>query len=373
MRGIIVIICLATVLSCKQEAPVEPIKNPVSDFIMADEGATVLTKKLLQNIRTLGAEKGIMFGHQSTTLYGVGWSGDAGRSDIKAVYGSYPALYGWEIGGIETGNAANLDGDDLGLIRTRLIEAFQRGGVNTVTWHASNPVTGGNSWDKTPAVATIIPGGINHDKYKQWLDKLALFFNSLKDDNGREVPILFRLFHEHTGDGFWWGNGNANATDFSRLWQFTVTYLRDIKSVHNLLYVYSPDVVNTQDQYLAFWPGDNFVDVLGIDIYDNSSINYQIRCLQLLRLLNHIGKFKNKPIALTETGLENNTTQPNWWTEKLLNIISRQPVAYVQVWRNSSQYHFFGPYPGCVSESDFKSFAKNKLMLFQNNLPDMYK
>jgi mannan endo-1,4-beta-mannosidase len=70
-------------------------------------------------------------------------------------------LYGWEISG--TGNDANIDSIPFEVIRARMIEADSRGGVNTVTWHANNPVTGGTAWDVTPAVNTILPDSSNHD------------------------------------------------------------------------------------------------------------------------------------------------------------------------------------------------------------------
>jgi mannan endo-1,4-beta-mannosidase len=56
------------------------------------------------------------------------------------------------------------------------------------------------------------------------------------------------------------------------LWQFTVHYLRDTKKLHNLIYVFSPDRSrwNLDDapvDYLYAYPGDDYVDVLGIDNY----------------------------------------------------------------------------------------------------------
>lgn len=77
---------------------------------------------------------------------------------------------------------------------------------------------------------------------------------SLRTDAGEYVPVLFRPFHEHTGNGFWWGKGNCTAEEYIALWRFTLEYLRDTKGVHNLLYVYSPDIVSSQDNYLEFWP-----------------------------------------------------------------------------------------------------------------------
>ena len=53
--------------------------------------------------------KGILFGHQDDLAYGVGWEYVQGESDVKRVTGDYPALFGWELGGIEREDEVNLD------------------------------------------------------------------------------------------------------------------------------------------------------------------------------------------------------------------------------------------------------------------------
>ena len=221
-------------------------------------------------------------------------------------------------------------------------------------------------------MSSILPGGANHAQFRLWLDRLAGFFVGLKSADGTCVPVLFRPFHEHTGNGFWWGKGNCTAEEYIALWRFTLEYLRDTKGVHNLLYVYSPDIVSSQDNYLEFWPGDAYVDVLGLDAYDRSSWAIETNGLRLMRLLKHIAYLKNKPFAFTETGLENNTSQSKWWTEKLSKAIAGVPVAYVLVWRNKDTNHFFGPYPGCVSEEDFKTFVAGEQILLEKDIAGIY-
>ena len=274
-----------------------------------DSQATVQTRNLLGNLRSIAENGGTLFGHQCSSLYGIGWSGDVDRSDVKSICGDYPAMMGWDLAQIElwdldsnspTGvdnDAKNIDGDKFTDIRNRILEAYARGGVTTIGWHTTNPATGGTAWDVTAAVGRIIPGGDLHEKYCGWLDKVAAFMLSLRTDAGEYVPVLFRPFHEHTGNGFWWGKGNCTADQYIALWRFTLEYLRDTKGVHNLLYVYSPDIVSSQDNYLEFWPGDAYVDVLGLDAYDRSSWAIETNGLRLMRLLKHIAYLKNKPFA----------------------------------------------------------------------------
>ena len=155
-----------------------------------DSQATVQTRNLLGNLRSIAENGGTLFGHQCSSLYGIGWSGDVDRSDVKSICGDYPAMMGWDLAQIElwdldpnspTGvdnDAKNIDGDKFTDIRNRILEAYARGGVTTIGWHTTNPATGGTAWDVTAAVGRIIPGGDLHEKYCGWLDKVAAFMNT---------------------------------------------------------------------------------------------------------------------------------------------------------------------------------------------------
>ena len=339
----------------------------------ADPQATPETRALYRNLFRI-ADEGVMFGHQDDALYGHDWKYEEGRSDVRECCGDYPAVFGWELGGLETGADRSIDDVPFAEITRLLCAAYGRGAVNTVSWHPQNPESGASAWDgkTSTAVSSILPGGANHAQFRLWLDRLAGFFVGLKSADGTCVPVLFRPFHEHTGNGFWWGKGNCTAEEYIALWRFTLEYLRDTKGVHNLLYVYSPDIVSSQDNYLEFWPGDAYVDILGLDAYDRSSWAIETNGLRLMRLLKHIAYLKNKPFAFTETGLENNTSQSKWWTEKLSKAIAGVPVAYVLVWRNKDTNHFFGPYPGCVSEEDFKTFVAGEQILLEKDIAGIY-
>ena len=222
-----------------------------------------------------------------------------------------------------------------------------------------------------PAVYRIIPGGDLHEKFRGYLDKVAEFIGSLKV--GEEmVPVLFRPWHEHSGSGFWWGNGNCTQEQFVALWKFTVEYLRDTKGLHNILYVFSTDIVSSQSAYLNFWPGSEWVDVLGIDAYERPGWTLPENGIRLMRLLNHISYQKNKPFAFTETGVECNTTMDKWWTKNLAASFKDLSPAYVLVWRNKDMSHFYGPYPGCVSEDDFKAFVASDNILLESETGNIY-
>src|SRR5437762_14200333 len=144
-----------------------------------DPAATAETRALFANLRHL-ARQHVLFGHQDDLAYGVGWSNEPGRSDEKETAGSYPAVYGWDAGGLERDATANLDGVAFERQRAWIAEGFARGSVVTLSWHMRNPVTGGNAWDTTAAVAAILPGGPQHQRYTEWLDRFAEYVKSLR-------------------------------------------------------------------------------------------------------------------------------------------------------------------------------------------------
>src|SRR5690606_4450272 len=111
-------------------------------------------------------------------------------------------------------------------MRTLMLDAYKKGGVITVSWHLDNPTSGGDSWDKTPAVSDIISGGKHHEKYKEWVARVADFFKSVTVDK-EPIPIVFRPFHEMNGGWFWWGEGNCSSEDYKTLWKETVNLLRN--------------------------------------------------------------------------------------------------------------------------------------------------
>ncbi len=73
-----------------------------------DPKATPETKNLYVNLKEL-AKTGTMFGHQEDLAYGVGWKYEDGRSDVRDVAGEYPALFGWDLGYMESGSKLNID------------------------------------------------------------------------------------------------------------------------------------------------------------------------------------------------------------------------------------------------------------------------
>src|SRR2546430_10231363 len=149
-----------------------------------DPHATPETRALFVSLRRL-AGKALLFGHQDDLAYGVQWFNEPGRSDVKETAGSYPAVYGWDVGGLEVDRDAGANLDAVAFERQRgwIADGYRRGGGSTLSRHMRNPVTGGNAWDTTQAVAAILPGGAQHERYRQWLDRLAQYVE------GHRAPV----------------------------------------------------------------------------------------------------------------------------------------------------------------------------------------
>jgi Glycosyl hydrolase family 26 len=339
-----------------------------------DKKATSETIHLYNNLKRL-LNRGFMFGHQDDLAYGVNWKYVDGNSDIKEVTGDYPAVYGWELGHLELDSARNLDDVPFNKMKQFIAAGYNRGGVITISWHFTNALTGKSAWDATPGtVAAILPGSPKHDLYKSWLDKLAAFMLSLRGNKGELIPVIFRPFHELNGSWFWWGKNLCTPDELKQLYQFTETYLRDTKQVHNLLYAYNTDKFNGEGEYLERFPGDDWVDIIGFDIYqrgkDNSAFITEMD--KSLTVLEKLATEKNKIAALTEFGY-GTLPDSTWWTKVLLPAIGTHKISYALGWRNAGKspqgrYEFYVPYKGAASAPDFVEFYNDGKTLFQKDV-----
>lgn len=344
----------------------------------SDPQATRATQHLYTALQTISKQYTI-FGHQDALAYGVGWRAVPGRCDVKEVVNDHPGVYGWDIAHLELDSARDIDGVPFADCKRFIREGYERGGIITISWHARNPLSAGSAWDTTPGtVKAILPGGAKHELYKNWLNKVAVFMNELKDSKGEFIPVLFRPFHELTGNWFWWCRNVSTAEEFKQLWRFTVHYLRDKKQLHHLLFVYNTAGFENEKQFMERYPGDDVTDLISFDNYqyqtDTASRQQFIQQMRRMsETVSRIAAGKNKIAAIAETGLEA-IPDPQWWTGVVWPIVKDLQIAYVLVWRNhgydqrAKKMHYYAPYPGQVSAEDFKVFYNNPHILFESKL-----
>ena len=351
--------------------------DPEPDVLsMVDPAATAETRALYANLWQI-QKMGTMFGHHDYAAYGVGWRDIPGKSDVKDVCGDYPAVFSTDLSGVEQEREKNVNDIPVSRLIELIREVHARGGVVMMNWHQENPKTGGLSTDNTPCVGDILTEGSELNvKYKEWLDNIADFFLNLTDEQGRQIPILFRPLHEHTQVWSWWGSSATTEEEFVAFWRFIVTYLRDTRGVHNLIYVISPQMdenyASGTTQRLQYrWPGDEYVDYVGMDCYHYTNTTaFNNNLFYLSQLCRKI----RKPGGVTECGIEKGRT-PGYWTEQILAPLSEPGVfcGMICMWRNESTTHAHGPYPGDPSADDFvKMYKQGKSLFFESRLPDMY-
>jgi len=339
-----------------------------------DSLATKETRYLYMNLQKI-VKKRLIFGMHDTTGYGVGWSGNDNRSDIKDVCGDFPAIFSEDIFRVE------LD-DQVERMRYRLTEAYNSGSIITMCWQQFDPDFRGPYFVNVKGkrvVSTLLPGGSRHEEYKVKLFNIAKFLKSLRGKNGESIPVIFRPYHEHTSHTFWWGTLSTSKEEFNRIWQFTQEYLRDSLNVHSLIYALSPIMpdVASGESYFNRYPGDKYVDIFGADYYfKRFNIPFYTK-RKFLKGLQTIAKHsiaRNKVTALTEIG--NTNLKTTGWFKSILKILKYDCLAsnfvYAVVWRNASKKHHFAPYPGHCSVKDFMDFYHDSYTVFQHDLPNMY-
>lgn len=338
----------------------------VNDLVNEDYKASL---QLEQRMRTL-QQRGYMYGHQDDPFYGLTWEWDYGKSDILALVGDYPAVMGFDLGGIEKGDAKNLDSVPFTRIHDELLAHVKRGGIVTISWHPRNPLTGGTAWDVSSdqVVKSILPGGSRHELFRVWMKRICTFLKSLKNEQGDLVPVIFRPWHENNGSWFWWGQKLCTDEEYHALWNLLQDYLTG-QGLTNLLWSYSPNLDGgwTEERFLKRYPGNDRVSLIGEDAYQwGTEEDFVRQCTSDLDFISSFAMRNGKLFALTECGYKN-IPDATWWTRVLKPVMDKYPLSYFLTWRNYKK-EFFAPAPKQVSAKDFKKLYKAKNTLFLKDI-----
>jgi len=339
--------------------------------------------------------QGLLFGHQYDNVNSKSGSKDfdqvMGISDTYKAVGDYPALFGF-----------NFD-SGIDKIYKAVVNAAKMGGVITI----HNPMNqykdvvdaslkaGSYATDRVKFM--LDETSVQHKMLTNRLDSIALFADSAKID-GKQIPIIFRPWHENTGGSQWWGtktSGGPGCSDdeYVALWQFTVHYLRDVKHVHSLLYAYAPSRPSehaSQDLdegdgggsgYGFRNPGWEWFDIAGFDCYVKLPYNkgsFTEIYLASAQATVDYARAHDKIPASTEFGykggLQGNSkdgTPPapaNWFTQEFLGPLKADPYAsqlvYALTWTNTTGGWWVPTPPGDVWLSDFVAFFNDPHMMF---------
>jgi len=331
-----------------------------------EEKPKTIAQQLADRLQSL-QQKGYMMGHQDDSFYGITWEYQADSSDVKNVCGDYPAVMGFDLGGIEVGDAKNLDSVPFTRMHDEIIAHHERGGIITISWHPRNPLTGGTAWDvaDTTVVASVLPGGSEFEKFQTWMKRVGDFLLTLKTKDGQLVPVIFRPWHENNGSWFWWGQKLCTDNEFHGLWCLLQDELNS-RGLTNLLWSYSPNLDGgwTEERFLARYPGNERVTLIGEDDYQwGTEEEFKTALTADLTFLSDFAQKNGKLLAMTECGLKN-MPDSTWWTRVLKPIMDNYPICYFHLWRNYKE-EYFGPAPSLPCAADFKKLyeAENTLFL----------
>lgn len=279
--------------SCTVIATKQPVKEEhvLKKAELVDKKATLRTQMLYQFINDVRgkytisgqyAQKGI-----NSNEFAV----------IEGASGRLPAILGIDLIDYSPSRAAHSMPDN---VIQRGINFYKKeGGIVTVSWHWNAPkqyIREGEEWWRGfygDAVDMNLPAIMNgedkegYDALIQDIDSIAFYLKQIAEE---DVPILWRPLHEASGGWFWWGNYGSEP--FIKLWQTMYDRLVNHHEIHNLIWVWN-------GQNADWYPGDEYVDVIGEDIYPGNRI-YSSQSIKY----NEASAYTEKdvPVVLSENG-----------------------------------------------------------------------
>jgi mannan endo-1,4-beta-mannosidase len=165
-----------------------------------------------------------------------------------------------------------------------------RGGLVAMQYHWGKPGDPkGSAWSggrkgtgPVDVAATVTPGTPEH---KAAMDDLRRTADYLEQLHEARVPVLWRPLHEIDGGWFWWTDVEEPEST-AALWRMMFDYFVHERKLHNLIWVYSAGLkpgnlgrdASPEDEIAyrkRFYPGAEYVDIAGIDIYPNEYFGWE--------------------------------------------------------------------------------------------------
>ena len=233
---------------------------------LVDPYASQSTQRLYSYMKDVYGKKVI------TGQYCDGGLNGAEFKAIKSATGQTPAMLGLDFMRYTPCRVQNGDTSDA---VEKAIEFSRAGGIVTFCWHWNVPdkyllsgTDGGNPrwWggfytknvDRSKFSLTKIMNGSDPKGYNTLMSDVDEIAKQLKRLSDADVPVLFRPLHEASGGWFWWGADGSEA--YKKLWQAIYNKLTNEYKLDNIIWVWNGQAAN-------WYPGDEYVDIIGEDIY----------------------------------------------------------------------------------------------------------
>ncbi|MEN6618830.1 MAG: glycosyl hydrolase [Rikenellaceae bacterium] len=242
----------------------------------------------------------------SSTMAEVNWNIDNAQW-VYSQTGKWPAMACFDFIHY-TRKGTNYDSwVDYNALTNNAIKYWQDGGIVALMWHWLDPsrITDEFYSEKTSFDISKIfdPTSTQYKAMIADIDEVATHLKKLKDAG---VPLIWRPLHEaegsyRYGDWFWWGSKGAESC--VQLWKVMYNRLVNFHGLNNLIWVWTVSLDNYDYLWYAdglkWYPGKDYVDIIGIDIYDDAAAHGS-----------HLDFFKKtaliagsrKIVALTECG-----------------------------------------------------------------------
>lgn len=261
---------------------------------LVNRNATANTKKLYSFLKD-SYGKYVITGQQCDG----GINGNEFKA-IKNLTGDYPALLGLDL--MDYTPSRTAFGASSSAVE-KAIEFANKGGIVTLCWHWNAPTEYLNSTANSSDgwwggfytqsskfdIAKVMNG--QDAKGKKLLDRdIKEIAKQLKRLEKAGVPVIWRPLHEASGGWFWWGAKGSDA--YKKLWKYFYNELTNTYGCNNLIWVYN-------GQSADWYPGDEYVDIVGEDIYPGNHV-YDPQVSRFKQAINYGSK--TKITALTENG-----------------------------------------------------------------------
>lgn len=261
---------------------------------LVNRNATANTKKLYSFLKD-SYGKYVITGQQCDG----GINGNEFKA-IKNLTGDYPALLGLDL--MDYTPSRTAFGASSSAVE-KAIEFANKGGIVTLCWHWNAPTEYLNStanssdgwwggfYTKSSKfdIAKVMNG--QDAKGKELLDRdIKEIAKQLKRLEKAGVPVIWRPLHEASGGWFWWGAKGSDA--YKKLWKYLYNELTNTYGCNNLIWVYN-------GQSADWYPGDEYVDIVGEDIYPGNHV-YDPQVSRFKQAISYGSK--TKITALTENG-----------------------------------------------------------------------
>ena len=222
-----------------------------------------------------------------------------GFKEITLLCGRQPSLWSTDFGFSTHPNDSIRFRQD---ILTKVRQYNAQGVMILISWHQCNPLfkepctfmDGVQGVLSDKGWAELLSGGTELNT--RWKNQMDLLASYLKEFQRAGIPVLLRPYHESNIPGFWWASENPENS--KRLWKQLHDYYTTHHRLNNLLWVWSASFhPRYWSRVSEYYPGDDVVDVIGLDIYPptkNGAPDFEVAWKSLKDIT------PKKPLALSE-------------------------------------------------------------------------